>query len=73
MGAKPVWVSQPSAGLDKQQATLLLCVRADEGTKCEQNVKPALIFRGKGHVATKEEEKYDKRVDVYFQHNAWMD
>ena len=30
-------------------------------------MKPALIFRGKGRVATEEKEKYDKRVDVYFQ------
>ena len=36
-------------------------------------MKPALIFRGKGRVATKEKEKYHKRVDVYFQQNAWMD
>ena len=62
-------VSQPSSGLDKRQATLKLCIGADG----EQNVKPALIFRGKGRVATEEKEKYDKRVDVYFQQNAWMD
>ena len=36
-------------------------------------MKPALIFRGKGRVATKEKEKYDKRVDVYFQQDVWMD
>ena len=36
-------------------------------------MKPALIFRGKGRVTTEEKEKYDKRVDVYFQQNAWMD
>lgn len=69
LGAKQVWVSQPSAGLDKRQATLQLCIRADG----EQNVKPALIFRGKGRVAMAEKGKYDKRVDVYFQQNAWMD
>ena len=69
LGAKQVWVSQPSSGLDKRQATLQLCIRADG----EQNVKPALIFRGKGRVAMAEKGKYDKRVDVYFQQNAWMD
>ena len=63
MGARPVRVSQPSPGLDKQQATLQLCTRADG----EQKVKPPLIFREKGHVATEEKEKYDKRVDMYFQ------
>ena len=56
-------MSQPSSGLDKQQATVQLCLRADG----EQKVKPPLIFRGKGCVATEEKEKYDKRVDMYFQ------
>ena len=68
LGAKQVWVSQPSSGLDKRQSTLQLCIRADR----EQNVKPALIFGGKGRVATEDKEKYD-RVDMYFQQNAWMD
>ena len=36
-------------------------------------MNPALIFRGKGRVATEEKEKYDKRVDVYFQQDVWMD
>ena len=62
-------VSQLSFGLDKRQVTLQLCIGADG----EQNVKPALIFRGKGRAATEEKEKYDKRVDVYFQQNARMD
>ena len=69
MGAQQVCVSQLSSGLDKRQATLQLSI----GTDGEQNVKPAPIFRGKGRVATEEKEKYDKRVDVYFQQNAWMD
>ena len=69
LGAKQVWVSQPASGLDKRQATLQLCIRADS----KQNLKPALIFRGKGNVSTEEKEKYDKKVDVYFQQNAWMD
>ena len=56
-------VLQPSPGFDKQQATLQLWTRADG----EQKVKPPLIFREKGHVATEEKEKYDKRVDMYFQ------
>ena len=62
-------VSQLSSGLDKRQVTLQLGIGADG----EQNVKPALIFRGKGRVATEEKEKYHKRVDVYFQQNARMD
>ena len=60
-------MSQPASGLDKRQATLQLCIRADS----KQNLKPALIF--KGHVSTEEKEKYDKKVDVYFQQNSWMD
>ena len=64
-----MWVSQPSSGLDKRQATLQLCIRA-EG---QQNVKPAIVFRGKGNVSTEEKAQYDEGVDVYFQSCAWMD
>ena len=65
-GTKQVWVSQPSTGLDKRQATLQLCIRAGR----EQNVKPAIIFRGKGNVSPAEKAMYDKGVDVYFQKSA---
>ena len=65
-GTKQVWVSQPSTGLDKRQATLQLCIRAGG----EQNVKPAIIFRGKGNVSPAEKAMYDKGVDVYFQKSA---
>lgn len=68
-GNKQVWISQPGSGLDKRQATLQLCIKA-EG---EQTVKPAIIFRGKGNVFSAEQEKYDADVHVYFQSNAWMD
>lgn len=68
-GNKQVWISQPGSGLDKRQATLQLCIKA-EG---EQTVKPAIIFRGKGNVLNAEQEKYDADVHVYFQSNAWMD
>lgn len=67
-GSKQVWVSQPGSCLDKRQATLQLCIRA-EG---RQTVKPALVFRGKGNVSTHEIEKYDKDIDAYFQPCAWM-
>lgn len=69
VGSKQVWVSQPSSGLDKRHATLQLCIRA-EG---DQNVKPALVFKGEGNVSSAEKDSYDERVDVYFQQNAWMD
>lgn len=68
-GTKQVWVSQPSTGLDKRQATLQLCIQAGG----EQNVKPAIIFRGKGNVSPAEKAMYDKGVDVYFQKSAgWI-
>ena len=69
VGNKQVWVSKPSSGLDKRQATLQLCIR----TEGDQNVKPALVFRGKGNVSSVEKDSYDERVDVLFQQNAWMD
>ena len=57
-----VWVSQPSSGLDKRQATLQLCIRA-EG---EQNVKPDIVnvFRGKENVRADEKAEYDEGVDL---------
>ena len=68
-GSEQVWVSQPSSGLDKRQATLQFCIRA-EG---EQNLKPVTVFRGKGNVRADEKAEYDGGVDVYFQSCAWMD
>lgn len=67
-GSEVVWVSQPSSGLDKRQATLQQSIRA-EG---EQNVKPAIVFRGKGNVRADEKAEYDG-VDVYLESCAWMD
>ena len=64
-----MWVSRPSSGLDKRQATLQLCIRA-EG---QQNVKPAIVFHGKRNVSTVQEKaQYDEGVDVNFQSCAWM-
>ena len=63
------WVSQPSSGLDKRQATSQLCIWA-EG---DQHVKPAIVFRGKGNMLSAEKAQYDQDVDVYFQSCAWMD
>ena len=66
-GSKQIWVSQPGSGLDKREAVLQHCIRA-EG---RQTVKPE--FRGKGNASTQEREKYVKDIDVYFQPCAWMD
>ena len=46
-----------------------LCIRAEK----DQNVKPALVFRGKGPITSLEKQSYNERVNVYFQQNAWMD
>eukprot|EP00794_Sanderia_malayensis_P014737 gene14737-16272_t len=68
-GSKQVWVSQPSFGFDKRQATLQLCIKASGS----QTVKPAIVFRGKGKINQQEKLQYDKDIDVYFQPSAWMD
>ena len=39
-GSEQVWVSQPSRGLKKRQATLQLCISASG----EHTVKPSIIF-----------------------------
>lgn len=63
-----MWVSQPST--DNRQVTLQLSIRADG----EQNVKPVVVFRGKGNVRAYEKAEYDEGVDVYyFQSCACMD
>ena len=65
-----VWVSGGSSGLDKRQCTVQLTIFADGGCR----VKPLLIFRGKGlRIPLRERVKYDKRVTVSFQSNAWCD
>eukprot|EP00794_Sanderia_malayensis_P021199 gene21199-23281_t len=69
LGTKQIWVSQPSSGLDKRQATLQLCIHASG----EQNIKPGIVFRGKGNVTNEEKGQYDSDAHVYFQNCAWMD
>eukprot|EP00795_Rhopilema_esculentum_P004258 gene4258-20453_t len=64
-----IWVSQPTSGLGKRQATLQLCIRGSR----KQSVKPAIVFKGEGNLAMDEKLLYDNRIDVYFQQNAWMD
>jgi hypothetical protein len=66
-------IFQPGGGLDKRQATLQLCIRA-EG---EQIAKPALIFRGKGLRITEVERMFYASiaddVRIHFQPKAWAD
>ena len=72
---EPCFINQPhGSGLDKRQATVQLCLRA-EG---EQLVRVAIIFRGEGSNAlcAEEEDTYrqlSNLLQVYFQPNAWMD
>ena len=79
----PSRISQYGNSLEKRQATLQLCIRADGKV-----VRTALIFRGKpnssyyttahGTPGTRgfrkaEASRYDPRVDVYYQEKAWAD
>lgn len=65
-----VWVAGGSSGLDKRQCMVRLTILADG----EPRVKPFIIFRGQGkRIPLQERVKYDKRVTVAFQSNAWCD
>ena len=69
-GDKTVWVRGGASGLDKRQCTVQLTLFADG----EPRVKPLVIFRGKGkRITLLEKLRYDKRVAVTFQENAWCD
>ena len=69
-GAKTVWVKGTAGGLDKRQVTVQLCIFVDGIAR----VKPMIVFRGKGtRITTAEKAKWDKRVAVVFQDNAWVD
>ncbi|KAK3245648.1 hypothetical protein CYMTET_44798 [Cymbomonas tetramitiformis] len=73
-GPREVWISTPSgSSLEKRQCTLQVCYAADVASGKKQ-CKLALIFRGEGKRITELERlSWDKRVDVYFQTNAWAD
>ena len=69
-GAKTVWVQGGSSGLDKRQCTVQLTLFTDGIS----HVKPMVIFRGTGkRITLTERLKYDRRVGVRFQENAWRD
>ena len=69
-GEKTVWHRGAASGLDKRQCTVQLTIFADG----EARVPPLLIFRGKGlRISQVEKTKYDRRVRVQFQENAWCD
>ena len=69
-GDKTVCHRGAASGLDKCQCTVQLTIFADG----EARVPPLLIFRGKGlRISQAEKSKYDRRVRVQFQENAWCD
>ena len=69
-GAEEVWCSSGASGLDKRQCTVELTVFGDGVSR----VRPMLIFRGEGkRIKPHERRSWDKRVNVYFQKNAWCD
>ena len=79
-GTHRVWIKHTGSGLDKRQASLQICVRA-EGKQC---ISIALIFRGSADTdhydksikgRRPERERYDPRIrkHVYFQKSAWAD
>ena len=69
-GAEEVWCSSGASGLDKRQCTVQLTVFGDGVSR----VRPTLIFRSEGkRIKPDERRSWDKRVNVYFQKNAWCD
>ena len=56
-------------GLDKRQATVQLTVLADGIPQ----TPPMVVFGGKGlRINSQERNRWDKRVVVKFQENAWV-
>ena len=69
-GSSEVWCASGSSGLDKRQCTVQLTIFADGAPR----VRPLVIFRGKGlRISNKEQESWDRRVQVAFQPDAWCD
>ena len=69
-GEKHIWCASGPSGLSKRQCTVQLTIFADGVPR----IKPLLIFRGKGiRIKKTEKDKWDKRVSVCFQKDAWCD
>ena len=67
-GSSEVWCVSGSSGLDKRQCSVQLTIFADGVPR----VRPLVIFRGKGlRITCKEQEAWDRRVQVTFQPKAW--
>ena len=69
------WLFSPGSGLEKRQATIMLCLRAGG----PQVVKMCIIFKGGGHLTQEELVELKKikeelgNIRFYFQENAWAD
>ena len=69
-GERSIWHCGSASGLDKRQCTVQLTIFADGDAR----VPPLVIFRGKGlRIAQTAKARYDRRVKVQFQENAWCD
>ena len=69
-GAKEVWCSNSSSGLDKRQCTVQLTFFADGVSR----TRPTIIFRDQGkRISTNKKRSWDGRVTVMFQPKTWCD
>ena len=69
-GSSEVWCVSGSSGLDKRQCSVQLTIFADGVPRG----RPLVIFCGKGlRIARKEQEAWDRRMQVAFQPNARCD
>ena len=67
-GSSEVWCVSGSSGLDKWQCSVQLTIFTD-GVPL---VRPLVTFRGQGQrITRKEQEAWDRRVQVAFQPKAW--
>ena len=69
-GSSEVWCVSGSSGLDKRQCSVQLTIFADGVPR----VRALVVFRGKGlRITRKEQEAWDRRVQLAFQPKAWCD
>ena len=69
-GSSEVWCVSGSSGLDKWPCSVQLTKHAGGVPR----VRPRVIFRGKGlRITCKEQEAWDRRVQVAFQPKVWCD
>ena len=69
-GSSEVWCVLGSSGLDKRKCSVQLTIFTDGAPR----VRPLLIFGGKGlRITRKEQEAWDRRVQIAFQPKAWCD